>query len=59
MKQKELLTNDQAPWIEYLIINKNGKRVLKVSTPLKIRKAYKEHLKQIKRSTNNNTPISK
>lgn len=59
MNQKGLFTAEQAPWVEYLVIDKNGKRKLKLNTPLKIRKAYKEHLKTEKECLKNNTPITK
>jgi hypothetical protein len=52
-------TIEQAPWVEYLIIKKNGERKLKLFTPLKIRKAYKNHLKENKKNIDQNTPISK
>lgn len=52
-------TIEQEPWVEYLIIKKNGERKLKPFTPLKIRKAYKNHLKEIKKNTDQGIPVAK
>ena len=52
-------TNEQAPWIEYIEIKKNGKRKLKKDTPKEIKKAYKLYLKDIKKSKKQNIPIEK
>ena len=52
-------TREQAPWVNYLVIKKNGKRKLRFFTPFKIRKAYKKHLDYIKECSKNGIPISK
>ena len=52
-------TREQAPWVNYLVIKKSGKRKLRFFTPFKIRKAYKEHLDYIKECSKNGIPISK
>ena len=52
-------TIEQAPWVDYIKIKKNGKRKLKLFTPLNIRKAYKIHLKDIKKCNKQNIPIAK
>jgi hypothetical protein len=54
-----MMTKEQAPWTEYLVIKKNGERRLKLFTPLKIRKKYREHIKYIKNCQKNNIPIAK
>lgn len=53
-----MMTKEQAPWTEYLVIKKNGERRLKLFTPLKIRKKYREHIKYIKICQKNNIPIA-
>ena len=52
-------TNEQVPWIEYIEIKKNGKRRLKRGTPREVKKAYKLHLKDIKKCKKQNIPIAK
>ena len=59
MNPKGLLTEDQAPWVDYLVVGKKGERKLKLSTPIKIRKEYKKHLNQEKQNFKNNTPMFK
>lgn len=54
-----MMTKEQAPWTEYLVIKKNGERRLKLFTPLKIRKKYREHIEYIKNCQKNNIPIAK
>ena len=56
MKEKEIMTLDQTPWIEYLEIDeKTGERVLRKDTPKEIKDAYKKYLKK----SSNKKTISK
>ena len=59
MNQKGILTSDQAPWVNYLKMKKNGEIKLRFFTPFKIRRAYKKQLKYKKECSKNNIPIFK
>ena len=53
MKEKSIMTLEQAPWIEYIEIDeKSGERKLKKDTPKEIVSAYKKYLKQISKKKN-------
>ena len=50
MNEKEILTFEQAQWIEYLEIDeKTGERKLKKETPEEIKKMYEEYLRQLEK----------
>ena len=60
MKEKNILTFEQAKWIEYLEIDeKTGTRKLKEGTPKKKKKMYEEHLKELEKKKQINEPIIK
>ena len=60
MKEKNILTFEQAKWIEYLEIDeKIGNRKLKEGTPKEIKKMYEEHLKELEKKKQINEPIIK
>ena len=46
MKEKGIMTFEQALWVEYSEIDeKTGKRTLRKDTPKEIKEAYEEYLK--------------
>jgi len=60
MNEKEILTFEQAQWIEYLEIDeKTGERKLKKETPEEIKKMYEEYLKQLEKKKQMNEFIAK
>lgn len=60
MEGKEILTFEQAQWIEYLEIDeKTGERKLKKEVPVEIKKMYEEYLKQLEKKKQVNDPIAK
>lgn len=60
MEDKEILTFEQAQWIEYLEIDeKTGKRKLKKGTPKEIKKMYEEYLKELEKKKQVNETIVK
>lgn len=60
MNEKEVLTFEQAQWIEYLEIDeKTGERKLKKETPEEIKKMYEEYLKQLEKKKQMNEFIAK
>ena len=53
IKEKDIMTLDQAPWIEYLVIDsKTGARKLKKDTPKEIKDAYDKYLKKYSKKKN-------
>lgn len=60
MNEKEVLTFEQAQWIEYLEIDeKTGERKLKKETPEEIKKMYEEYLKQLEKKKQMNEFVAK
>lgn len=60
MNEKEILTFEQAQWVEYLEIDeKTGERKLKKETPEEIKKMYEEYLKQLEKKKQMNEFIAK
>jgi len=60
MNEKEILTFEQAQWIEYLEIDeKTGERKLKKETQEEIKKMYEEYLKQLEKKKQMNEFIAK
>ena len=52
--------NINNPWIKYLETDKKtGERKLKRGTPKKIRNAYNEYIKKLKKCANKNIPFAK
>lgn len=60
MEEKNILTFEQAKWIEYLEIDETtGNRKLKKETPKEIKKMYEEYLKELEKKKQINEPIMK
>ena len=60
MKEKNILTFEQAKWIEYLEMDeKAGSRELREGITKEIKKMYEEHLKELEKKKQINEPIIK